>query len=212
MFGITAAGSITVANGVAFTTDGLDRSAQKIDIKLTDPQIAALTTSQLGSFLAIAGGGGPGKITTGNITVAPFSASKATIDFVLPQPDAGTISIGQLVGKATDLILVTRQNGIATGTVDVAGLLVLGSGGKADLFGTIGGLDGQAAANKAGILALPNANYRFNACPITSINCVLLPVQTIPPISPLRDVPIIRDRPTQDDADVQLPNVSDEDY
>lgn len=212
LFGITAAGSITVGDGVAFTTDGLDRSAQKIDVKLTDPQIAALTTSQLGSFLAIAGGGGPGKIATGNITVAPFSASKATIDFVLPQPDAGTISIGQLVGKATDLILVTRQNGIATGTVDVAGLLVLGSGGKADLFGTIGGLDGQAAANKAGILALPNANYRFNACPITSINCVLLPVQTIPPISPLRDVPIIRDRPTQDDADVQLPNVSDEDY
>jgi len=89
---------------------------------------------------------------------------------------------------------------------------VLGGGGKADLFGTIGGLDGQAAANKANILALPNTNYRFNACPITSVNCVLLPVQTVPPLSPLRDVPIIRDRPSQDDADVQLPNVSDEDY
>ncbi len=212
LFGITAAGSITVADGVAFTTDGLDRGAQKIDAKLTDPQIAALTTSQLGSFLAIAGGGGPGKISTGNITVVPFSASKATIDFVLPQPDAGTISIGQLVGKATDLILVTRQNGIATGTVDIAGLLVLGGGGKVDLFGKIGGVDGQAAANKANISPLPNSDYRFNACPITSVNCVLLPVQTVPPLSPLRDVPIIRDRPTQDDADVQLPNVSDEDY
>ena len=212
LLGITAAGSITIANGVAFTTDGLGRVAQKIDSKLTDPQIAALTSSQLGSFLAIAGGGGPGKITIGNVTVAPFSASKATIDFVLPQPGAGTITIGQLVGRTTDLILVTRASGIVTGTVDVASLLVLGGGGKADLFGKLGGVDGQAAANKASISPLPNSDYRFNACPITSVNCVLLPVQTLPPISALRDVPIIRDRPTQDDVDVQLPNVSDEDY
>ena len=213
LLGITATGALKLSDGVLITTDGLDRVLQKVDGKLTDSQIAALKTADLGSFLAVTpSGGAPGKIETGSVAIAPFSLSKATIDLVLPQPEAGTITLGQLTGKTTDLILVTRAGGVTTGTVNVSGLLVLGGGGKADLFGTIGGLDGQAAANKANILALPNTNYRFNACPITSVNCVLLPVQTVPPLSPLRDVPIIRDRPSQDDADVQLPNVSDEDY
>jgi len=109
-------------------------------------------------------------------------------------------------------VMITRTGGIATGTLDVAGLLVLGANGKSDLFGSIGGVNGQAAANKAGIQPQPDANYRVNACPITSVNCVLLPVTTVPLTNPLNDLSIFPDRPSQDDTDVQLPNVSDEDY
>jgi len=209
---ITAAGSLKVSDGVKIVTNGEDRAQQGMAFKLNDDAVAKVDTTKLGSFLAVTSvGGAKATIDTGSFTVTPFSVSKATINLVLPDKQAGTITIGKLDGKTTDLILITRAGGIATGTVDVSGLLVLGSGGKIDLFGTVGGLGGQAAANKANIAPLPSADYRFNACPITSINCVLLPVQTVP-LSPLRDVPIIRDRPTQDDADVQLPNVSDEDY
>jgi hypothetical protein len=211
--GITAADTLRVSDGVSIVTDGLPRIDQGVSNTLTDPQIAKLTTTGLGSHLAVTSSfGAPAKIDVGKINVMPFSAQMATLDLVLPHPAAGTISIGQLTGKSTDLILVTRAGGIATGTIDVAGLLVVGNGGKADLFGKIGGVDGQAAANRANISPQPSSDYRFNACPITSVNCVLIPIQTVPPISPLRDVPIIRDRPTQDDTDVQLPNVSEEDY
>jgi filamentous hemagglutinin family protein len=213
LFGITAGGSLKVADGVVLTTNGRPRADQGLDGFLTDAQINDFTPGDKASFLAVkAMPGIEPRIDTGSIAVAPFSVAQATLDLVLPTSAGGTISIGQLDGKTTDLILVTRTGGIATGTVDVAALLVVGTGGKSDLFGQIGGLDGQIAANKANITPRPDANYRFNACPITSVNCVLIPIQTIPPISPLRDVPIIRDRPTQDDTDVQLPNVSDEDY
>jgi hypothetical protein len=213
VLGITAAGSLKLSDGVAITTDGKPRTEQGVSSTLTPAQIAALATPDLGSYLAVTSSfGAQAKIETGKITVAPFSIPQATLDFVLPHPAAGTVSIGHLTGKATDLILVTRSGGIATGTIDVANLLIVGTGGKADLFGKIAGIDGQAAANRASISPQPDSDYRFNACPITSVNCVLIPIQTVPPISPLRDVPIIRDRPTQDDTDVQLPNVSEEDY
>ncbi len=213
ILGISAAGTLRLSDGTSIITDGLSRTEQGVSSNLTSPQIAGLTVTRLGSYLtATSSFGAPARIEVGKVNVTPFSAQRGTLDLVLPHPQAGTISIGQLTGKSTDLILVTRSGGIATGTVDVAGLLVVGAGGKAELFGSIAGVDGQAAANRASISPQPGSEYRFNTCPISSVNCVLIPVQTVPPISPLRDIPIIRDRPTQDDTDVQLPNVSEEDY
>ncbi len=214
LLGITATGTLQVADGVTISTVGLDRGAQAVSSKLSIPAIDALVTANLGSFLAVESvGGAATSIDIGDIVVAPLgTATKATLDVVLPPNDGGSIKIGSLKGETIDLILVTRSTGIATGTIDVASLLVLGGAGKVDLFGEVANLGGQAAANKANISPQPDANYRINACPITSVNCVLLPIQTVPPLSPLRDLPFIRDRPTQDDIDVQLPNVSDEDY
>lgn len=215
LLGINVTNSLTVLNGVAITTDGISRATQ-YPVPLDNLAIANLNpdtggTAKFGSFMAVKSTS-PGKIEIGEITITPFSLAQATFDLILPNVPGGTINLGQLKAPSTDLILATRFGGSSKGIIDVAALLVLGSGGAADLAGKIGGLEGQAAASKAVIWPQPSADYRFNACPITSINCVLLPVQTIPPISPLRDVPIIRDRPTQDDTDVQLPNVSDEDY
>ena len=213
VLGITAADNLKLSDGVAIITDGKPRTAQGVSNTLIPPQIAALPTAGLGSYLAVTSSlSTPGDIYTGKITVAPFSVPQATLDFVLPHPASGTIAIGKLTGQATDLVLVTRAGGIATGTIDVANLLVVGNGGKADLFGTIGGIGGPPAANRASISPQPDSDYRFNTCPITSVNCILIPIQTAPPVSPLRDLPIIRDRPNPDDTDVQLPNVSEEDY
>jgi hypothetical protein len=213
VLGISATGSLRLLDGTSIITDGISRAAQGISSNLTAAQIAGLTVTGLGSYLATTSSfGAPARMEIGRINVAPFSTQLSTLDIVLPHPQAGVVSIGQLTGKTTDLILVTRSGGIATGTIDVAGLLVVGAGGRAELFGSIAGVDGQAAANRATISPQPGSEYRFNTCPISSVNCVLIPVQTVPPISPLREVPIIRDRPTQDDTDVQLPNVSEEDY
>ena len=213
VLGISATGYLRLSDGTSIITDGASRSMQGVSSTLTAAQIGGLTVTGLGSYLAATSRfGAPARIDVGRINVAPFSTQLSTLDLVLPHPQAGTISIGQLTGKTTDLILVTRAGGTATGTIEVAGLLVVGAGGKAELFGSIAGVDGQAAANRASISPQPGSEYRFNTCPISSVNCVLIPVQTVPPISPLRDIPIIRDRPTQDDTDVQLPNVSEEDY
>lgn len=213
VLGISATGSLRLTDGTSIITDGVSRSTQGVSSNLTAAQIAGLKVTGLGSYLAATSSfGAPARIELGKINVAPFSTQLSTLDLVLPHPQAGTISISQLIGKTTDLILITRSSGVATGTIDVAGLLVVGAGGKAELFGRIAGVDGQAAASRASISPQPGSEYRFNTCPISSVNCVLIPVQTVPPISPLRDIPIIRDRPTQDDTDVQLPNVSEEDY
>jgi hypothetical protein len=213
ILGISATGYLRLSDGTSIITDGLSRSTQGVSSNLTAAQIAGRAVTGLGSYLAATSSfGAPARIEVGRINVAPFSTQLSTLDFVLPHPQAGTVSISQLTGKTTDLVLITRSGGAATGTIDVAGLLVVGAGGRAELFGSIAGVDGQAAANRASISPQPSSEYRFNTCPISSVNCVLIPVQTVPPISPLRDIPIIRDRPTQDDSDVQLPNVSEEDY
>ena len=215
LLGVNVTNALTILDGVAISTDGISRATQ-YPLPMDNVAIAALDpttggTAKFGSFMAVKSAI-PGKIEIGDITVTPFSPGPATFDLILPNVPGGTINIGELKAPSIDLILVSRFGGSSKGNLDVAALLVLGAGGNADLSGKIGGLEGQAAASKATIWPQPSSDYRFNACPITSINCVLLPVQTIPPISPLRDVPIIRDRPSQDDTDVQLPNVSDEDY
>jgi hypothetical protein len=146
----------------------------------------------------------------GHSVVAPSNATLATLRIELPET-GGTMSFNDLFAPNADLVLFT-QSGRATGTVNLAGLTVIGRSGATDLVGSVAGLNGQAAANKSKIAPNANTSYRFNACPIGSINCVLLPPGAIPPTVPLRDLSIGAGRSNQDDSDALLPNVSDEDY
>ena len=58
----------------------------------------------------------------------------------------------------------------------------------------------------------PNSNFRFNTCPIRSVNCVLLPAQGIPVANPLNDIYFGTLFNPNDDDDLLLPIVSDQDY
>lgn len=141
-------------------------------------------------------------------TTGPSSGRLATVRIELPA-SGGRITFNDLSAPDADLILFART-GHATGSVRFGGLTVIGSSGGTDLTGSVAGLEGPAA-NKSRIAPLSNTNYRFNSCPIASINCVLLPPGSVPPAVPLRDISIGTGQNNQDDEDV-LPNVSDEDY
>ena len=87
-----------------------------------------------------------------------------------------------------------------------------GRRGSARLTGTVAGLTGPAAAGAAGIQPNPNSNFRFNSCPIHSVNCVLLPALAVPTANPLNDIDFGSLFNPNDQDDLLLPIVSDQDY
>ena len=87
-----------------------------------------------------------------------------------------------------------------------------GQAGAADLTGSVTGLTGAAAAGVAGIQPSPNSNFRFNSCPIPSVNCVLLSTLAVPTANPLNDINIGTLFNPNEEDDLLLPIVSDQDY
>jgi hypothetical protein len=214
-FRITATGSMTLAGNI--TTLGETRAQQGLgnltfassDQALNNPLPAR------GSYFAVeADGDAPASFTqSGPVTISTIGGEVSTLRIQLLS-NGGAITLGDLTAPTTDLLLFPGGSGTVTGTglVDLYGLLVAGRGGKSDLSGTIATVDGQAAAHLANITPLPDANYRFNACPIGSVNCVLAPIGVLPPTNPLHNFVIGEMRGDEDDLDLILPNVADEDY
>jgi hypothetical protein len=122
---------------------------------------------------------------------------------------------GGLHAPDTWLVLDLAAGDKAGGTVFVKALDVFYPGvgtGSTNLFGTINGVSGVVAAGAGNIQTSANANYRFNDCPIGSVNCVLLPVEGISTGNPLNDFDLGAVSNPNDDDDLLLPAVSDQDY
>jgi hypothetical protein len=120
---------------------------------------------------------------------------------------------GGLHGPATWLILGI-DSGRATGNVAVKSFDIarLGSGGSAELTGSVNGLTGPSAASAAAIRPSPSSDFRFNSCAVHSVNCVLLPTEGVPTANPLNDISIGSFVNPDDQDDLLLPIVSDRDY
>jgi hypothetical protein len=116
------------------------------------------------------------------------------------------------VGTSTTLLLSTGAGGVTSGNVNIGGLVIVGTGGSASLTGTIKESTGAEAARLAQIQPQPNTTYRLNGCPISSVNCVLIPLGTLPAANPLRDFVLDAGRPNSDDEDLALPDISSRDY
>jgi filamentous hemagglutinin family protein len=105
--------------------------------------------------------------------------------------------------------------GTASGHIEVAGLnlsyVLPGSTSLTDLFGTINNETGPAAAGAA-YIKQPNSDYRFNACPIQSINCILVSPVIVPVTNPVEDVEVTTPRRRRDDDDLIIPNVGEQDF
>jgi hypothetical protein len=122
---------------------------------------------------------------------------------------------GGLQAPTTWLSLALGSGGWATGNIDVSSLdlfysLPLGSSGAA-LFGTVNQVSGQAAAG-VGYISLANANFRLNNCAISSVNCIILPVQTVPVGNPLENLLVDTAPNPNDQDDLLLPIVPNQDY
>ncbi len=196
---LTATGTLIWSGDI--TTLGLPRFQQDFPT-LTDP----------GTYLSVLPGpGGLAQILqTGVAHVFTQDGAVSTVRVQLP-PVGGLVDFGDLAAPTTDLLLFTGA-GQAVGRIDVGDLLVSGLLGGTNLTGTVRGLVGAAAARQSDIAPFLDANYRLNSCPIRSVNCILLPIETVPQDNPLRDLAIGQARDDQDDTDVLLPNVAEQDY
>jgi hypothetical protein len=220
-------GTLALANAQALTITG-PISAEYIDISATGLLAIGGNITTLGlpraeqvsssvpvtpgsSFSVVADATGAALIQVGNVTISPTAGNGlAMVRMQLPA-SGGAITFANLQAATTDLLLYIGS-GSATGHVTLDSLFVSGRQGTTDLTGWLNGLSGQAAARAGDVTPLPDSHYRFNSCPIQSVNCILLPLEGVPPNNPLHDLAVGAARNDQDDPDLLLPNVSDTDY
>lgn len=120
-----------------------------------------------GSYIAVTRGDGEtgGFVSTAGAAIVPFGGPAATLRIGIP--GAGwAIALGGLAAPKAALVLDTGAGGTARGTLDVQKLLVRGSGGGADLFGTVAGFGGVGASSLATIAPRTDPAYTLNNCPI----------------------------------------------
>ncbi len=201
----TGANALTLADKTVITTGGTVRPSGRItsfpgDTPATTTNGTFLTTakafSQQGSSSVLGFGGGPSVLRINaigdpNVAFDPIAGLQAPNTWLILASGTGT-TIGQINVKNLDVIR--------------------GQNGGTDLTGTVLGVPGPAAAGVAGIQPSPNANFRFNQCAISSVNCFLLGGEAVPVANPLNDIYFgIPSNPNEED-DLLLPIVSDQDY
>lgn len=202
---ITDANSpVTLADGAIIITSGTARPPGAI----ANADLPTAATSGFGAFLAVQ------SFTQVGTSTIEGNPSILRIDVTGP----GNITFSQntdtgLMANGTWLIL-GLQTGQATGSTFVQNLDVIqtGGSGSTQLSGTVGGFSGPAAAGAAGIQPGPGSNFRFNSCPIASVNCVLVSALALPTANPLNDINVGSLYNPNDQDDLLLPIVSDQDY
>jgi hypothetical protein len=198
---IAATGTLTVSGTI--TTLGVSPTAQA----------SSPTPALPGSSLSVLPGNGTPTIDqVGELLVqGPASGGDPTLRFNLPN-GGGLITLNDLVGRTANIVLYQQTGGIAVGTVDIASLVVIGMNGSTTLTGFVNDTSGPEAARLADISPTPMATYRLNSCPIGTVNCVLIPVGTLPAANPLRDFVLDPGQNNNNDDDLALPDVSSKDY
>jgi hypothetical protein len=186
----TVTGSEFVLNNAGPLTIAGPLSAQYIAITARDQVTLTGTIATLGLSLAQqsspAGTTGPGSYITvlpgttgtgiftaaGGATIVPLGGPTATLRIDVPGT-GGQVALSGLAAPNASLILDIGDGGTASGTLDVAGLLVLGSHRGATLFGTVDGFGSFGAAFASGIEPNVDPAYTINSCPIGSAACLL---------------------------------------
>ena len=103
----------------------------------------------------------------------PLGAPNATVRIDVPG-NGGQIFFDPPFAPQVFLVLDTGVGGRSSGTLDVGGLLVLGTGGSATLFGTVDGFGGFGAAAVSQISPRVDAAYTFNGCVIATATCLTM--------------------------------------
>ncbi len=115
-----------------------------------------------------------------------------------------------LYGPSIDAVFDAGTNGNITGNVNLYHLEVI-NGSDANLTGTIDGISGQPASGKASATD-PSSKYQINSCPIGSVDCVVLFVETLPNGNPLGDFDITERKRKKLDKNIQLPGIAMHDF
>ncbi len=108
---------------------------------------------------------------------------------------------------------ISDPGGIISGNVDLDRLVILDAETRSvQLTGTLDGLQGQAAASKGIVDPFPRPEFQFNACPIGSVNCTILPIESLPPGNPLENFDLTQRKRKKLDKNVHLPGVATRDF
>lgn len=158
--------AITLDNGT-ITANGVVLEAIQAVPRQATPVVDATTLENVSGILQL-----------GATTIAPLTGTSLP---VLLQVHGGTIALNDLVTPQGALTL-GLDAGSAIGNLAAASLLVQGQNGSATLTGTVGGLDGFAAAQTSRIIRFDPA-YTLNGCAIASASCAALSPPPLPPPS-----------------------------
>ena len=209
---ITAQGPITLAGsatGGLFITGTLASSAvtapSPVDSVISAAGSAAAIL-QTGTFLVNSGANALTYLNTAN--------QPATL-FLYTQPSGimnfAANTSGSLYAPSIALVLAAGPAGVVTGNVNLRQLEVL-SALSVNLNGTIAGIPGPTAAGGGTAFPFPQPSYRFNTCPIGSVNCTILPIEILPEGNPLENFDISPRKRKRLDHGVQLPGIATRDF
>ena len=169
----TAGGNFVLQNAQPLTITGTLEASQ-MSVSATGRltlQGGAIATGP-GSVLRVAGNAAE-FVQTGTTTVLSLAGTTATLRLELAT--SGTMTLDNLQAASTDLTL-SLGTGRATGALQAGSLLVVGSGGSANLTGSVAGQGGFAAAERSRISPRFDTGYLLNNCAIQSVSCVVRPV------------------------------------
>jgi filamentous hemagglutinin family protein len=172
-----------------------------------------------------ANGGTPAILQTGTFYIdagpqaanfAAFANQPATL-FLQTLPD-GTINFAPappagdgLEAPSIDMAIALGTSGTVSGNVDLHSVLII-SGTASQFTGTLDGVTGSAAAGKGNVNPFPKPAFQFNACPIGSVNCIILPIESLPSANPLQNFDIEERKRKRLNKNVALPGVAMRDF
>ena len=211
---ISAVGQLTLAGsatGGLFITGGYAPD----DAMAPQPGDSIITVIADGATPAAIVETGTFEINAGPDAALYQGASNVAASLFLYTSPNGTISFAGdpagLDAPSLDLALGAGPGGVITGNTNLWHLEILNAL-NVDLTGTIGGISGQLAAGQASVVPFPQTGYRFNTCPIGSVNCVLLSVETLPAGDPLENFDISSRKRKWFDQNITLPGVAARDF
>jgi filamentous hemagglutinin family protein len=135
-----------------------------------------------------------------------LTANDGDISFAPAPP-----TTGGLIGPAVDVELSAGKTGTISGNVDLFRVVIL-SAEQVNLTGILDRVGGQAGAGNGLVDPFPQPSFRFNACPIGSVNCTILPVESLPAADPLQNFEIDQRKKRKLNHNVQLPGIATRDF
>ncbi len=234
LFSLNNAGALTivgpvVANVVRVTAQGVvtlegSTTGGLFITGVVEPS-SAITPNATDSVISSTGGANsaPSIIVNGvfQVNAGPYAQNylgnagqPATVFFdTLPTGtmNFGANGTGVLDGPSVGFELAAGQGGTVTGNLNAKHLEIL-SALSADLNGSIDGIDGTTAAGNGDAFPFPQPALRFNACPIGSVNCTILPTEALPSGNPLENFDISSRKRKRLGHNVELPGIATRDF
>jgi hypothetical protein len=198
--GSAGGGLFLSGSTISSLASGPGAGSSVLEVTGTNPSIV-----QTGTFY-IDSGPNAASYLDGASPIASLFMSLASGGFI-----SFPLSSGFLDAPNTDLVLAAGDGGFATGAINVLHLEIL-SAAATNLNGYIDGITGPAASSNASAFPFTNTKYQFNACPVASVNCIILPVEIVPETNPLTNFDVTPRRRRKLDQNVVLPGVAARDF